>query len=233
VSIQAARDLARGFPGTAFYPVVILVRFGRWQEALEIAPLTRGRLHAGMGYFGRGVAHLGLGRADSARAHLELLDAVYAAVPDSLRFYQHPQRSLLGIARAILAGEIAAAAGRHDDAVATLRAALPLEDSLAYDEPEPWPIPLRHVLGAVLLEAKRPAEAEATYREDLRVHPNNGWALAGLEQALRAQGRAADADEVARRLATAWQRADVWLRGSRMPPRPPSAGGNPRAAEHH
>jgi tetratricopeptide (TPR) repeat protein len=232
VSIQAARDLARAFPSRAFYPLAVLVRFGRWHETLEMPPLTRGRLHAGVGYFARGVAHLGLGRADSARAHLELLDAVYAAVPDSLRFEQHPQRSLLGIARAILAGELAASAGRYDEAITVLRAALPLEDSLAYDEPEPWPIPLRHALGAVLLEAKRPAEAEAAYRQDLAVHPNNGWALAGLEQALRAQGRAADADEVARRFATAWQRADVWLRGSRMPPRPP-APGHARAAEHH
>ena len=107
-------------------------------------------------------------------------------------------------------------AGRHDAAVTALRAALALEDSLSYDEPEPWPIPVRHVLGAVLLEANRAAEAEAAYREDLRVHPGNGWALAGLEQALRAQSKPTEA--VTREKEKVWERADVILMGSRDKP---------------
>jgi hypothetical protein len=77
------------------------------------------------------------------------------------------------------------------------------------------------------------AEAEAVSHEDLRVHPNNGWPLAGLEQSLRAQGRERDADDVALRLAAVWQRADVWLLGSRMPPQAPSAGAARPAAPHH
>ena len=42
-------------------------------------------------------------------------------------------------------------------------------------------------LGAVLLLADRPSEAEAVYRADLLSHPDNGWALTGLIQSLRAQ----------------------------------------------
>lgn len=232
VAIQAARDLSRGFPSHAFYPVVALVRFGRWEEVLEVPASTHSPFHAGIGRFGRGLGHLAMGRADSAGVQLDSLEAILAGTPDSLTFRGHPQRSILGIARGILAGERAAAQGRHDEAVRILQEALPLEDDLKYDEPEPWPLPIRHVLGAVLLEAGRAPEAEAAYREELRVHPSNGWALLGLEQSLRAQGRTGEAEAAAREFARVWERADVWLTGSRIAPRPPARAGGPPPGHH-
>jgi hypothetical protein len=52
-------------------------------------------------------------------------------------------------------------------------------------------------------------EAEAAFRADLRAYRENGWSLAGLERALRAQGRADEAAAIAARLATAWRDADT------------------------
>lgn len=112
VAIQASRDLARGFPVNAFYPMLALARFGRWEEALEISRPQREGFHLGIYRFGRGLAHLAQARLDSARAELDSLRAVLAATPDSHRFRSHPQRSLLGIAHGILAGEIAAGCRR-------------------------------------------------------------------------------------------------------------------------
>jgi tetratricopeptide (TPR) repeat protein len=108
-----------------------------------------------------------------------------------------------------LGGEIAAASGRTAEATALLRRAAAAEDGLAYDEPSDWNLPVRHALGAVLLAAGRPAEAEAVYREDLRRNPENGWALKGLELSLRQERRALEAAAVERRFARAWRRADV------------------------
>jgi tetratricopeptide (TPR) repeat protein len=214
VAIQAARDLARLSATSAFYPALVLARFGRWDELLELAepaaPFQRGVLLST-----QGLAHLRKGNADSARGALAGLDSIVDATPETLRFRGHRQRDLLGIGRAILAAELDLSAGRHDAAIATLRAALLLEDELSYDEPEPWILPIRQVLGAVLLDAGRAAEAETAYREELDIHPENGWSLFGLAQALRAQGRAAEADAVQARFDTAWQRADVWIRSSR------------------
>jgi hypothetical protein len=72
--------------------------------------------------------------------------------------------------------------------------------------------PVRHALGALLIDDGRgecAVEAEAVYRADLARHPNNGWSLLGLRNALEAQGRSAEAVEVAAQLAKAWRRADV------------------------
>ncbi len=221
VAIQAGRDLARNFPFAAIYEPLTLARFGRWAEILALTPLTGDELEAGVSYFARGMALLGTGKRNQAEAQLALLDAMQRAVPDSAKTGSHPIRSLLGIARGILAGEHAAAGGQWDDAVSALRAAVPLEDSLRYDEPEPWPIPVRHVLGAVLLEAGRAVEAEAVYREDLAIHAGNGWSLFGVTQALRAQGKHAEAEATSREFSTAFARADIWMTGSRVKPAAP------------
>ena len=80
---------------------------------------------------------------------------------------------------------------------AHLRAAIALEDDLPYDEPWGWMQPVRHALGALLLEQGRTAEAEAVYREDLglggalpraQIHPDNLWALRGLLDCLERRG---------------------------------------------
>lgn len=216
VAWQAARDLARISPATSFYVPLVLARFGRWPDLLEVtAEPDAASTLKGLWHFARGLAWARTGEADSARAQLAVVDAERAAAGDSLQFRGHPQADLLGIARAILAGEIAAAAGDHETAIRELTAALPLEDGLEYDEPEPWIMPVRHVLGEILLEAGRPAEAERVYRDELADHRENGWSLHGLARALRAQGRDAEAREIETRFERAWARADAWIRGSR------------------
>src|SRR5687768_1589566 len=220
VSMQAARDIAR-FGQNAFYPMAVFVRFGRWREILEYQWAPTHPYHRGVHAFARGLAHLANERADSARISLQRVDSLVAVTPDSVQFGGHPQKSLLIMARAHLAAELFVAEKNYDEAVRALEAAVPLEDSLTYDEPEPWPIATRHVLGAVLLEAGRYADAERVYRDDLIDHPRNGWALFGLEQALRAQRKTAEADRVKTQLQNAWARADVWLLSSRFPARKP------------
>jgi len=89
------------------------------------------------------------------------------------------------------------------------RRAVRLEDALVYTEPAEFHYPPRHALGAVLLEANRPAEAETVYWEDLKRNRENGWALFGLMQALKTQGKNEDAALVEARFKKAWARADV------------------------
>jgi hypothetical protein len=74
---------------------------------------------------------------------------------------------------------------------------------------------VRHILGAVLLEAGRAGEAEVVYWEDLRRNSGNGYSLFGLQQALLAQGDNGTAAEMGRRFQSAWAGADVKLTTSR------------------
>jgi hypothetical protein len=75
---------------------------------------------------------------------------------------------------------------------------------------------VRHSLGAVLLAAGRPADAEKVYREDLVRHRGNGWSLFGLMQSLDAQGKKAEAAKVKEQFEEAWTKADVQLTASRF-----------------
>src|SRR5262249_54989827 len=125
---------------------------------------------------------------------------------------------LLSIAEQMLQGEIAYRRGKHDVAFAHLRAAIALEDDLPYDEPWGWMQPIRHALGALLLEQGHVAEAETVYREDLglggslpraQIHPDNVWALRGLLGCLERRGETAEAALIRQRLGFAAARADV------------------------
>ena len=105
---------------------------------------------------------------------------------------------------------------RYDRAVQLLDRAVRYEDALVYNEPPDWPASVRLTLGAVLLEAGRPVEAEAVYWDDLKKNPENGWALFGLTQAFTAQGKKADAERIQARFVKAWSAADVTLTSSRF-----------------
>jgi len=75
---------------------------------------------------------------------------------------------------------------------------------------------VRHHLGAALLLADRPSEAEAVYRADLLRYPDNGWALTGLIRSLRAQQKDDQAAEAEDRFKKAWAHADFIPSASRM-----------------
>ena len=91
-----------------------------------------------------------------------------------------------------------------------------LQDAANYTEPPDWSQSIRLYLGAVLLKAGRPAEAEAVYRKDMEWNQQNGWATFGLAQALEAQGKHQEAIISKRQFDSLWRNADVTLTRSRL-----------------
>ncbi len=225
-ALAAARKLAGNVPPEVIarmpmielvppVPIVTLIRFGRWSEALQEPPPPPSQRYArGIWHYARGVARAASGDGAAARAELDSVRAAAVSVPADMPISINFAAPLLRVAANALTGEIAARGGETDAAVRALELAVAGEDSLHYDEPPTWYYPVRHSLGAVLLKAGRTAEAESVYREDLRRHPENGWSLTGLAQALRARGRAQEAGAIEGRLGKAWARADVKLAAS-------------------
>jgi len=193
-------------------PLYNSVRFGKWDEILaESKPADDLLYSVGVWHYARGMAFIAKGQSEKAAAELEQLDTI-AANPVVMKqkvWDVNTVGSILGIASEVLTGELAATAGDHESAIQHLQAAVRSEDEQTYIEPPDWYYPVRQSLGAVLLEAGRPADAERVYREDLRRNPENGWSLYGLAESLRRQGKTEDAARVRERFERAWAFADV------------------------
>lgn len=200
-------------------PLYAYVQFGRWDAILRYAaPEPDLRYPTAVWHYARGLAFARKGQLAEAQRELDALTPI--ASDKSLEavtiFDINTTLSLLPIARAVVAGEIAAAKQDWPNAIAHLETAVRLQDELNYDEPPVWHFPTRHALGAVLLKAGRAAQAEQVFQTDLRRNPENGWALFGLRQSLQAQGKKKAANQVRQRFNQAWAHADLTLTGARF-----------------
>ena len=216
VSLLAAKNYADQVTGGVFYEALVLLRFGWFDEILALEQAPEQPIQRGLFEFAQGYAHLRGGKADMARVYLERVKEAAATQPERVQMRGSSARELLGIAGGILEGEILRDEGRLEEAIQRFESAVELHDQLAYAEPEILNFSARHWLGAALLEAERALEAEEVYRGALVQHPHNGWSIYGLEQALRAQGRDAEADEALAWFREAWSNTDTMIRASRF-----------------
>lgn len=225
-ALSAAREMLAGVPAEfvkhngamldpyAAIEIEALMRFGRWEEVLALAepaaelPITRAKWR-----FARAVSLGALGRLEEARRERELFVEAAGALPEGAMMAINPAKDTMAVARRMLDGELAYRSGDIETAVRELREAVEIEDRLRYMEPPDWIQPVRHTLGAVLLDAGRVEEAEAVYREDLARLPENGWSLYGLAECLEARS-SAEEGAVRERFARAWSRADTSIGAS-------------------
>jgi tetratricopeptide (TPR) repeat protein len=110
-----------------------------------------------------------------------------------------------------LKAEVAFARGDVNEALAAEREAIRAEEAMG-GEPPLLGGGSQVALGDLLLRARRYSEAEAAFRAALALQPGDGWALRGLQVAVAAQNRSAEAQQVQAEWARAWQEADVALR---------------------
>ena len=214
VSAAAAEEYADQVDGGVFYHSMVLLRFGEFREVLGLTEEPEQELRKGLWEFSRGYAHLRTGSPDSASVYLERIDQKADTLPESMRMRAHPASALLGITGDILRGEILRNGGLLDEAIPVFERAVETHDGLRYDEPEPLNFSARHWLGDALLEAGRFADAERVYQGALDQHPDNGWSHFGLEKALRAQGKTAQANAAMEDFNRVWSRADVVINRS-------------------
>jgi tetratricopeptide (TPR) repeat protein len=201
-----------GFIGA---PYEVMLRFGAWDDVLaapeapEYLPLTRALRH-----YARGVALAAQGKAKEAREEQAAFVEGKAKIPADSMVSNNTSMAIAELAGSVLEGEISFREGKIEAGLKSLRDGVVREDALHYDEPPGWIQPVRHALGAALLQAGKFKEAEAVYREDLKIRPENGWSLYGLSRALKARKKNDEAAAVEARFNEAWKDADIELSSS-------------------
>jgi tetratricopeptide (TPR) repeat protein len=204
----------------------VLIRFGKWREILEqLLPEDQDLycVTTAMMRYARTVALASTGEVDAAGAEREAFLAARQRVPATRMLFNNTCLDILGIAEAMMTGELEYRRGNYEEAFAQLRRAVELDDGLPYDEPWGWMQPTRHALGALLMEQGRFDEAEAIYRADLGLdgtlrracqHPDNVWSLHGLYECLTRRGESVEAPLIKQRLDLALARTDVPVKAS-------------------
>lgn len=196
-------------------PLEVQVRFGRWDDILAepehaaSQPFTHAFQHAA-----RGLALAAKGDAAGARKEQALYLAAAKAVTPDWMAGNNSCQAIFTVVSPMLEGEILVHEGKLEEGLAQLRTAVKSEEALRYDEPPGWLIPVRHSLGATLMNAGRYAEAEQVYRDDLARVPGNGWSLFGLSEALSLQHKATEAAAARTEFAKSWSHADLTLTSS-------------------
>ena len=207
------RTYAPYFESAFCAPWHALIRFGEWQAVLDSpTPPDWQFVSIACRDGARAVALANMGRHEEARKAFEEFKLSAANIPEEYLLGHNPRDPFLNAMTLFTEGELLYKAGDREAGLAKLREAVIAEDALDYTEPPPVLQPVRHALGALLILDKQYVEAEQVYREDLKKHPANGWALLGLRDALAGQNRLDEAAMVDAAFRRAWKNADV------MPP---------------
>ena len=211
-ALRAHAGFIEGIMPSTFH---VLIRFGKWEQILEEPDYADWRLMSrATRFYARSIACSALGRTEQAHVEMAAFEKAVAAVPEDWLVFNNSVHDVLPIARAMIQGELLYREGKTEEAFAIMREGIVHEDSLVYDEPPAWMLPVRHALGALLIEDGQHAEAERIYRKDLTRNIGNGWALTGLRESLVAQGRIGEAVDLDEALAQAFANADTEIKSS-------------------
>jgi tetratricopeptide (TPR) repeat protein len=198
-----------------FLPSVIFVdvRFNRWDNILSLlSPCEDTPITCAMWHYARVAAFAAKGKTAEALKERQAFMIATKNISGETPFGLNTTAAIFKIAEHAMDARIAAAKGNHRAAVDHWRKAVIAQDELNYDEPPGWYYPVRESLGAALLIAGDPVEAERVFRKDLEDNPGNGRSLFGLAESLKRQGKTEEARAVQAEFEKAWKNADVKLK---------------------
>jgi tetratricopeptide (TPR) repeat protein len=174
-------------------PARYAVERHRWDEAaaLPMPPpntfpggrwaWTEANLH-----YARALGASHIGQTDFARTEVQQISSLRDTLVQANDTYWADQ---LDIQRETATAWIAMADGKHEEALAQMRAAAEHEDRTDKHNVTPGVIlPARELLGEMLLELKQPAQAMAEFEATLRTAPNRFNALSGAARAAKLSG---------------------------------------------
>jgi tetratricopeptide (TPR) repeat protein len=192
--------------------------FGKWDELLDTKPAVTGTPYLdGIWSYSIGSTYVAKGLLSKAKQELDNIKSILSLEDvDQYRVGANPVSVVLKLAELALIGEIHEAEGDLESAIEAYSAAVVIEDQNNYTEPPSWLQPMRHYLGAALIDANDPIKAEVVFRRDLSWHKNNGWSLFGLWKSLEMQGKSEEAEQIFNDYEQSWVDSDVILTRSRF-----------------
>jgi tetratricopeptide (TPR) repeat protein len=190
-------------------PMAVEIRFHHWGEILRMPqPDASMKTATVFWHFARGMALAGTGKVTGAEAEYKIVSDAEAATPPDVVFQMpinNKAKDIMKIAKDVLGAKIAVAKKDNGGAIAMLRGAVAIQDTLKYGEPPDWFFPVRESLGATLLLNGDAAGAEKVFREDLDRNLRNPRSLWGLHQALLQQKREYDAGFIRKQFEASWK----------------------------
>lgn len=200
--------------GFLLYPLMMDLRFQRWDEILKTpAPRPDRKLLSAFWHYARAMALTGQGKLNDSTAEQKQFESLRTAMPaEALYLMNNKAADVLALAAATLDGRLSWARGEKAKSIKGWRRAVELESTLQYDEPPPWFYPVRESLGAALLRDGQAEEAESVFRAAIGKHPRDGRLLFGLWKSLVAQKRDDEAMFVESQFQAAWKDATTKLR---------------------
>ncbi len=183
----------------AAIPARYAAELGKWQEASEL----RVRRDAvdwtqGITWMAIGVGSARSGNLERAAQAEQTLASLRDAVAKENNVYWSNQ---VEVQRREVAGWIAEKNGKAADAIATLRSAAELEESMDKNAVTPGAvIPAREMLAELLLKENHPQDSLTEYEAVLKISPNRFNALFGAASAADAAGNASAANRYFQKL---------------------------------
>lgn len=200
-------------------PWYVQVKFGLWDEILKApSPEKDLKYPSVIWHYANGMAQISKKNIVEAKQHLAQMKTIMTdtTIKDLTIWGINSAFDLCIIAAKILEAEINAKEKNYPVAISLLKEAVTKEDALNYNEPPDWFFSVRHHLGAVLLEAGKFKDALKVYEEDLKIYPENGWALRGMMNAFEKLSDKTNYGKTKHRFEQSWKHADITISSSRI-----------------
>jgi hypothetical protein len=168
-------------------PARLALERGDWAAAAQLAPQGTAFPHCeAITTFSRALGAARLGNVAAAEQEAQRLEAQHKALLEAKNSYWATE---VEVQRVAAAAWIAKAKGQHDDALRLMRAAADMEDKSEKHIVTPGRVvPARELLGEMLLELKRPADALKEFELSHVREPNRLRGYAGAAAAAEAAG---------------------------------------------